>query len=67
LVAGTGCEHERRHCSGGGGVEVDVEIGEQLNHVYSAERCRGVNGKRAIISGGGAKSRTVPVSAINEK
>ncbi len=63
LVAGAGCEHEGRDRVGGGGAEVDLDMGEQLDHINTAESGGGMHGERAVVGGGGTESRTVPVRA----
>lgn len=63
LMAGAGSEHEGRDRVGSGGVEVDLDMGEQLDHVNTAECGGGMHGERAVVSSGGTESWTVPVRA----
>jgi hypothetical protein len=38
-------------------------MGEQLDHINTAESGGGMHGERAVVGGGGTESRTVPVRA----
>ena len=62
LVASAGCKHEGCNRIIGGGVEIKIEVCEQLYGIDAAKRSGSMHGQRAVIGSGGAKIRAVSVS-----